>query len=67
MSNNITLKMLVFVALATIVAGAVAATIIPTQQADAQGIIPDCPTQSPRGSGSPSIQHGCGPAVVPPP
>jgi hypothetical protein len=36
-------------------------------QAFAQGVIPDCPTQSPRGSGSPSIQHGCGPAVVPPP
>jgi hypothetical protein len=62
-NNNNTLKMLVFIALATVMAGAVAATVIPAQQADAQsqGKAPECPTQSPSGGGNPSIQHGCGP------
>jgi hypothetical protein len=62
MSNkNDTVKMLVFIALATFLVGAVAATIIPAQQANAQGRAPECPTQSPRGGGNPSIQQGCGP------
>ena len=66
-NNNNTLKMLVFIALATVMAGAVAATVIPVQQADAQGRAPECPPQSPRGGGNPAIQQGCGPANPGPP
>jgi hypothetical protein len=53
--------MLVLIALATVMAGAVAATVIPAQQAQSQGKAPECPPQSPSGGGNPSIQHGCGP------
>ena len=60
--------MLVFIALATVMAGAViAAAVIPVQQADALRRIPFCPPESPRGGGIPPAQQGCGPAIVPPP
>jgi hypothetical protein len=59
MNTNTILLMFSVLAAFGLVAATLVVPIVP--QAHAQGKAPECPPQSPRGGGNPSIQHGCGP------
>jgi hypothetical protein len=59
MNANTALIMFAVVAAFGLVTAMLVVPIVP--QAHAQGRAPECPSQSPRGGGNPSIQHGCGP------
>jgi hypothetical protein len=59
MNANTALIMFAVVAAFGLVTAMLVVPIVP--QAHAQGRAPECPPQSPRSGGNPSIQQGCGP------